>query len=72
VFAAGAVTAGAAVFLLATPSGKKMRQQIASFVAGEVEAVTAKARAVEHRVEEAMGSDSQAARQEPNGARPGA
>lgn len=66
-FAAGAVTAGAAVFLTASPSGRKLRQRIASFLGGGVEAVVAGAGAVEQRVEEAATGK---AAHSPNGAGP--
>jgi hypothetical protein len=69
-FAAGAVTAGAAVFLLAPTSGKKLRQRIARFFEGGVESAVAKAGAVEQRVEEAVRGEAPAAAHSPNGAKP--
>jgi hypothetical protein len=69
-FAAGAVTAGAAVLLLAPMSGKKLRQRIASFIGGEVQAAVAEAGTVEQRVEEAVKGDARASAHAPNGAKP--
>jgi hypothetical protein len=62
-FAAGAVTAGAAVFLLTPTSGGDLRRRIARFFATEGEAVVAKTGAAEQRVDGAV-------MHAPNGAKP--
>ncbi len=65
-FAAGAVLAGTTVLLWAPASGKKLREALATFLAGTD--VGAKATSLEHRVEEAVKSDVAPLKRTPNGA----
>jgi hypothetical protein len=61
-FAVGAAVAGTVVVLMAPTSGKELRERIAKFLGGEVEAVAARAKAAEHLTEETV-------KTVPNGAR---
>ena len=70
-FAAGAAAAGAAVLLMTPTSGKKVRQGIASLVAGGVENVTAGVKAVEQQIERAVRVEAPAIAHAPNGSEPG-
>jgi hypothetical protein len=65
-FVAGAVVAGAAVFVLAPTSGKKLRQRIASFLDDEAGHVVSAATSMGQRV--GIVTDEPSLKRPPNGA----
>jgi hypothetical protein len=67
-FAAGAVVAGAAAFILAPTSGKQLRRRIAAFLDAELDAVTSEGKAIEHQVEDKVKGEVTAMKKMPNGA----
>jgi acyl-CoA synthetase (AMP-forming)/AMP-acid ligase II len=68
-FAAGAVAAGAAVFILAPTSGKTLRERLAAFFSDEADEAVTAASSLEKRVEETVKNEAASLKNTPNGAK---